>query len=226
MAIHSALGYSDCALPTDGAPTSQHENFEAQPSRSGGDKYRRILDAAIDVIAENGFFNARINEIAQRAGVADGTVYLYFKNKEHILRAAIDSGFQHFFEQIRDGIDRTSTCRDRLELIARLHMEALSQRRNLAILMQTEVRQSANFVEGFSHQHIIDYLNLVRGVIKQGQESGELRTGLSDRVVAHCLFGAVDEIVSSWVFGGRSFDPAATAAQIVDILFRGIHQKD
>ncbi len=203
-------------MPTD--PT-----HDASP-RAGGDKYNRILDAAIDVIAENGFFNARINEIAHRAGVADGTVYLYFKNKDHILRAAIDSGFQHFFAQIRDGLDRATTCRERLEIIAQLHLEALSQRRNLAILMQTEVRQSANFVEGFSHQHIIDYLNLVRGVVKQGQQAGELRVGLSDRLVAHCLFGAVDEIVSSWVFGGRTFDPASTAKQIVDILFSGIHQ--
>ena len=71
----------------------------------------------------------------------------------------------------------------------------------------------------------IDYLNLVRGVVKQGQESGEIRAGLSDRIVAHCMFGALDEIVSSWVFGGRTFEPAGTAAQIVDILFNGIHKE-
>lgn len=210
-------------MASDASTTLPQDQPDSHSARSGGDKYRRILDAAIDVIAENGFFNARINEIAHRAGVADGTVYLYFKNKDHILRAAIDSGFQQFFAQIRDGLDRAGSCRERLEIIARLHLEALSQRRALAVLMQTEVRQSANFVEGFSHQHIIDYLNLVRGVVRQGHESGELRPGLSDRVVAHCLFGAVDEIVSSWVFGGRTFDPATTAAQIVDILFNGIH---
>ena len=224
MAIQRAVDYSECALATDHSHATSSAPLDAQ-GRSSGDKYRRILDASIDVIAENGYFNARINEIASRAGVADGTVYLYFKNKDHILRAAIDSGFQQFFARIREGLDHADTCRARLELIARLHLEALSQRRNLAILMQTEVRQSANFVEGFSHQHIVDYLNLVRGVVKQGQESGELRPGLSDRIVAHCMFGALDEIVSSWVFGGRTFEPASTAAQIVDILFNGIHKE-
>jgi TetR/AcrR family fatty acid metabolism transcriptional regulator len=207
--------------------TSPQPNDAADATaRGGGDKHRRILDAAIDVIAENGFFNARINEIAQRAGVADGTVYLYFKNKEHILRDAIASVFQQFFAQIRDGLDEATTCRDRLEIIARLHLEALSERRNLAILMQTELRQSANFIEGFSHQHIIDYLNLVRGVVKQGVESGELRAGISDRIVAHCLFGALDEIVSSWVFGRRVFDATTTAHEVVDVLFNGIHRKE
>lgn len=202
-------------------PTSTPQ-AAADAQARGGDKHRRILDAAIDVIAEHGFFNARINEIAHRAGVADGTVYLYFKNKDHILRDAIASGFAQFFAQIREGLDHATTCRERLEIIARLHLEALSERRNLAILMQTELRQSANFVEGFSHQHIIDYLNMVRGVVRQGIEAGELRSEISDRIVAHCLFGAVDEIVSSWVFGRRAFEPAAVAREIVDVIFNGI----
>lgn len=208
-------------MATNGTPDAN-----AQQPRNSGEKYRRILDAAIDVIAENGFFNARINEIAQRAGVADGTVYLYFKNKDHILREAIDDGFHHFFARVREGLDATTTCRDRLEVMARIHLETLFQRRNVAILMQTEVRQSAKFVAGFSQQHIFDYLNLVRGVVKQGQLSGELRGDISDRIVAHCLFGALDEVVNSWVFAGRMYEPVPTAAQIVDILFNGIQKKD
>ena len=200
------------------------ESGEAAAPR-GGEKRARILDAAIDVIAENGYFNARISDIAERAGVADGTVYLYFKSKDYILRAAIDAGFVNFFEQVHEVSVSKAPSSAKLESIARLHLEALAARRNVAILMQTEVRQSARFVSDFSHQHIVRYLNLVRDVVREGQASGELNSQLPDRLIAHCLFGALDEIVSSWVFTGRPYDAPTTARQIVSLLMGGIRRE-
>jgi TetR/AcrR family fatty acid metabolism transcriptional regulator len=188
----------------------------------GGDKHQRILDAAVQVIAEHGFFNARVSEIASRAGVADGTVYLYFKNKDHILREAIDTAFRSFFDRAKQEIQTVSSARMQLELLARLHLETLAAHRNLAIVMQTEVRQSARFIAEFSHQHLVDYLNLVREVIRLGQEQGLFREDISDRLVAHCMFGALDEMVSSWVFTGRPFDPDKIASAVMNLIFSGI----
>ena len=188
----------------------------------GGDKHQRILDAAVQVIAEHGFFNARVSEIASRAGVADGTVYLYFKNKDHILREAIDTAFRNFFDRAKQEIQTVSSARTQLELLARLHLETLAAHRNLAIVMQTEVRQSARFIAEFSHQHLVDYLNLVREVIRLGQEQGLFRADISDRLVAHCMFGALDEMVSSWVFTGRPFDPDKIASAVMNLIFSGI----
>jgi len=187
-----------------------------------GDKHQRILDAAVDVIAENGFFNARVSEIASRAGVADGTVYLYFKNKDHILREAIDTAFRNFFDRAKGEIHGVQSARSQLEIVARLHLETLAAHRNLALVMQTEVRQSARFIAEFSHQHLVDYLNLVREVIRLGQEQGSFRSDVPDRLVAHCLFGALDEMVSSWVFTGRPFDPEKTASAVLGVIFAGI----
>ncbi|HWZ12071.1 MAG TPA: TetR/AcrR family transcriptional regulator [Acidobacteriaceae bacterium] len=187
-----------------------------------GDKHQRILDAAVQVIAEHGFFNARVSEIASRAGVADGTVYLYFKNKDHILREAIDTAFRNFFDRAKQEIQTVSSARMQLELLARLHLETLAAHRNLAIVMQTEVRQSARFIAEFSHQHLVDYLNLVREVIRLGQEQGLFREDISDRLVAHCMFGALDEMVSSWVFTGRPFDPDKIASAVMNLIFSGI----
>jgi TetR/AcrR family fatty acid metabolism transcriptional regulator len=188
----------------------------------GGDKHQRILDAAVQVIAEHGFFNARVSEIASRAGVADGTVYLYFKNKDHILREAIDTAFRNFFDRAKQEIQTVSSARTQLELLARLHLETLAAHRNLAIVMQTEVRQSARFIAEFSHQHLVDYLNLVREVIRLGQDQGLFRADISDRLVAHCMFGALDEMVSSWVFTGRPFDPDKIASAVMNLIFSGI----
>jgi len=214
--------------------TSNHGEGDARAQSSGaeaqgglkGDKYQRILDAAIEVIAENGYFNSPVSAIAARAGVADGTIYLYFKNKDHVLRTAIDSAFKDFFARVREALAPVSGAREQLHTVARLQLETLAAHRSLAIVMQTEVRQSAKFIAEFSHQHLVDYLNLVREIVRKGQQEGVFRPEIPDRVVAHCLFGALDEMVSSWVFTGRAFDPQTTAAQLLDVILNGVAEND
>src|SRR5438045_8226047 len=100
------------------------------------DKYQRILDAAIEVIAEHGFFHSRVSAIADRAGVADGTIYLYFKNKDELLMAAIDSAFHGFIGKARSELSKISDPREKLRKMAYLHLHALGSNRNMAIVFQ------------------------------------------------------------------------------------------
>ncbi len=189
---------------------------------AGAEKYQRILDAAVDVIAENGYFNSPVSAIAARAGVADGTIYLYFKSKDEVLRTAIDTTFARFYERVEEEFERVKGPREQLEFIAQVHLESHSVNRSMAILMQTEMRQSAKFIAEFSHKHLVKYIAVVREVIRRGQKEGLFRGDISDGVVAHCLFGAIDELLSSAVFTGRTYDAKATAAQVLDVLFNGI----
>ncbi len=191
----------------------------------GGEKYERILQAAIEVIAEKGFHYARISDIASRAGVADGTVYLYFENKDHILRAAIDSAFVQFSKQVGEALQQTIGIIEKLRVVARLHIETLINNRSLAVILQTEVRQSAKFMEQFSHQYFVDYINLVREIIRQGQQQEVLRPGISDRVAALAIFGTLDEMISSWLYTGRPIDPEQTASEVLDILLNGLSSR-
>jgi len=188
----------------------------------GGDKYQRILDAAIEVIAENGFFESPVSKIAERAGVADGTIYLYFKSKDDVLRAAIDRMAQRFYDGVEREFQRVTDPREQLETIGRLHLETVTVNRSMAVLMQTEVRQSARFIAEFSHKHLVRYSQIVREVIRRGQEQGVFRKDLSDGLVAHCWFGAIDELLTTAVFTGRVYDPKATTAQVLDVLLNGI----
>lgn len=188
----------------------------------GGDKYQRILDAAVEVIAENGYFGSPVSAIAARAGVADGTIYLYFKSKDDVLRTAIDSVFDRFYRQVQDEFRTLTDPRGQLEYVARVHLESHSIDRNMAIIMQTEMRQSAKFIAEFSHHHLVKYIQLVREIIRSGQQQQVFRSDISDGVVAHCMFGAIDELLSSAVFTGRNYDAVATAAQVVDVLLNGI----
>jgi len=189
------------------------------------DKRQRILEAAIEVFSENGFFNSRVSEIAARAGVADGTIYLYFKSKDQILREALDGAFNRFFEEVKAEITRLEDPREQLRVIAMHHLRSLASNRNLAIVMQTELRQSANFIKEFSHQHIVDYLNLVREVVRQGQAKSIFRTEISDRIFANCFFGALDEIVTSWVLSDRPHDLLPAADAVTDLMLQGLAER-
>lgn len=207
-----------------GAVATALENQDALPPVPAGEKYQRILDAAVEVIAEKGYFNAPVSAIAARAGVADGTVYLYFKSKDDVLRTAIDRNFDRFHRQVIEHFQTVHDPREQLEYIAQVHLESGSVNRAMAIVMQTEVRQSARFIAEFSHHHLVKYIQVVREVIRRGQQQGIFRQDISDGVVAHCMFGAIDELLSSAVFTGRSYDAKATAKQVLDVLLNGINR--
>jgi TetR/AcrR family transcriptional regulator, fatty acid metabolism regulator protein len=192
-----------------------------QVNRSA-DKYQRILDAAVAVFAEKGFFTARVADIADRAEVADGTVYLYFKNKEEILMTAIHTAFDAFMSLARTELKKLDDPAERLRRLAFLHLEALGANRNLAVVFQMELRQSTRFLSEFSHHHMIEYLSLVREAITEGQAKGIFRRGMNDKYAANCFFGALDEMVTSWVLSENEYPLSHVADAVVDIFLNGM----
>jgi TetR/AcrR family fatty acid metabolism transcriptional regulator len=203
--------------PTGSAGSGTNRNAE---------KYQRILDAAVAVFAEKGFFNSRISDIADRANVADGTVYLYFKNKEEILMTAINAAFDAFMRHARTELEKLSSPAERLRRLAFLHLDALGSNRNLAVVFQMELRQSTRFLSEFSHHHMVEYLRLVCAAIGEGQARGIFRSDMSDKIAANCFFGALDEMVTSWVLSGHDYHLSNVADSVVDIFLNGMKSHD
>ncbi len=192
--------------------------------RSSSDKYQRILDAAVAVFAEKGFHVARVADIADRAGVADGTVYLYFRNKEEILMSAINTAFDAFVNRARAELSQIASPADKLRRLAQMHLSALGSNRNLAVVFQMELRQSARFLAPFSHDHMVEYLGLVREAIRQGQEEGLFRADLSEKITANCFFGALDEMVTSWVLASHEYPLESTADPVANVILHGLEK--
>jgi len=202
------------SAPADTAPSPVNRN---------ADKYQRILDAAVAVFADKGFFTARIADIADRANVADGTVYLYFKNKEEILMTAINTAFDAFMSLARTELKKLTDPAERLRRLAFLHLDAMASNRNLAVVFQMELRQSTRFLSEFSHRHMVEYLQLVRDAITDGQDQGMFRREMSDKYAANCFFGALDEMVTSWVLSeNEEFHLSNAADAVVDIFLNGM----
>lgn len=195
-----------------------------QTTGSDPEKYQRILEAAIDVIAERGFFNARVSDIAARAGVADGTIYLYFKNKEQILLASISTAFSTFMQRAHAEVKKSDDPRQQLRSLAALHLGGLGANRNLAIVFQTELRQSARFLAQFSKHQLKQYFDLVRKIVREGQRTGLFRAELSDKIVANCFFGAVDEMVTSWILSEHEYSLAGAADAVADVILKGMEK--
>ena len=197
-----------------------------KPGNGTTDKHQRILDAAIEVIAEKGFFHSRVSEIADRAGVADDTIYLYFKNKDELLMASIDSAFHRFIRRASSAISEIQDPREKLRRMAYLHLEGLGSNRNLAIVFQTELRHSAKFLGQFSHNLMVEYFDLIKGVLRDGQARGVFRADISVTIAAHCFFGAVDEIVTSWILSERDKDRdhhlPGLADSVVSVILKGV----
>jgi TetR/AcrR family fatty acid metabolism transcriptional regulator len=188
-------------------------------------KHDRILHAAIEVFAENGYFNSRISDIAKKADVADGTIYLYFKNKEQILMAAIDYAFTIFMNAAKTELATISDPRQRLTRLAALHLESLGANRGLAMVFQTELRQSARFLSDFSHHRLIAYFDLIREVVRDGQAAGQFRKEVSDKIFANCFFGALDAMVTSWLLSERDYNLGGAADAIVDVVLNGMETR-
>lgn len=197
---------------------------QASSPRATGEKYQRILDAAVAVFAEKGFHVARVADIADRAGVADGTVYLYFRNKEDILMSAINTAFEAFMARARVELAKIPSPAEKLRRLAHMHLGALGANRNMAVVFQMELRQSARFLAPFSHQHMVDYLGLVREAIRQGQETGLFRADLHEKIAANCFFGALDEMVTSWVLASHEYSLESTADSIADVILQGLEK--
>ena len=185
------------------------------------DKRRRILDAAIKVFARKGYFGARVSEIARRAGVADGTIYLYFRNKEDILVSLFDEVMAEHIERARREVAGLAGAPARLRAIAAHHLRLFGGNRDLAVVFQVELRHSTRFLERFTASWLQNYFALLGEVIEQGKREGSLRSDLPRKVATKAFFGALDEMVTSWILGRKDYDLAQVADPVVDLFLNG-----
>jgi TetR/AcrR family fatty acid metabolism transcriptional regulator len=185
-------------------------------------KRQRILRAAIDVFASKGYFAARMTDVAEVAQVADGTLYLYFEGKEHLLMSIFDSVLGRFIERLDEEMAKIDDPIEKLSIMVRLHLETLGRDHALAHVLQIETRHSRRFMSLFTRGKLGEYLNRVRDIIMEGQESGVFRGDISPGLATNLVFGAVDEIVMSWLLAERPGDLVRHHRPLVRMLTDGI----
>lgn len=205
MTIHSRM--AKAATTTENAPST---------------KRQRILRAATDVFAQSGYFNAKVSEIAKAAGVADGTIYLYFDGKEDLLINIFREHTRNYLQSLERDLTHGRRPEDRVRIAIRHHLEALGRDRALAIVAQVELRHSLKFMALLSHQEVADYLNILRKIVEHGQSEGVFRSALHPQLVAKAIFGVLDEMVTSWILSEKDYSLADQADPVSDFILNGL----
>lgn len=187
-----------------------------------GDKYEAIIDAAVKVIASNGYHHAKVSQIAKEAGVADGTIYLYFKNKEDVLISMFTEKISRFAGNVRDSLARLERPEDQLRELIHMHFDFLSGDPNMAIVTQIELRQSDRASRIEIGKVVKTYLDMIDELIEKGIEQGVFRQEMDARLARKMIFGTLDEMVTAWVMKDMKYDLKAMADPIFEMFLKGI----
>lgn len=193
--------------------------------RKKGPKYEAIIDAAVVVFAQNGYHNSKVSKIAQEAGVADGTIYLYFKNKEDILISMFEEKMSIFVDRIHREINHVDSVEKKLEIMVEMHFTQLELDPDLAIVTQLELRQSNTNMRYKVNEVLKGYLGLIDAILEEGIKQRVFDPDLNIRIARQIIFGAVDEVATNWVMKERKYALTPLASDISDMLIRGLSLK-
>ena len=186
------------------------------------DKPQQIIEAAVRVFARKGYYNSRVSDIAREAGIAAGTIYLYFKTKDDILVTLFRDKMAEFVDSLRKAIAGEGDAARKVRTLVRLHFSLLEEDPDLAEVVQVELRQGQKFFRGASGQEIGAYFALIGSVLEEGMAEGRFRSSLSVKVATKMLFGAMDQMATSWVLGKRGYRLVDTAAAVATIFLKGV----
>jgi TetR/AcrR family fatty acid metabolism transcriptional regulator len=186
------------------------------------DKHQQIIDAAVRVFARNGYYNSRVSDIAREAGVASGTIYLYFKTKDEILVSLFREKMAAWVSHARTEIAAQPDAVAKIRRLVDLHFSVLENDPALAEVVQVELRQGHKFFRGASAHEVSAYFELIGSILEEGQAAGAIRGDVPVKVATKVLFGAMDQVATSWVLGKRKYRLSDAADAVATVFLRGV----
>lgn len=190
------------------------------------DKGQRILNAAETVFADCGFYNAKVSDIAKEAGVADGTIYLYFKSKDDLLISLFEARMTTVCDAMHAAVSKVSPAAEKLQTFIFTHFKMVNEHPRLAEVLTVELRQSSKFMKEHSNPKFAEYLKILATLIDEGQNAGELDSQVPAPLAARAIFGMVDELALAWLLGDdQKFDIVRAADWVGSLVLRGLERK-
>jgi TetR/AcrR family fatty acid metabolism transcriptional regulator len=180
------------------------------------------LEAAMKVFARQGFYQSTVAQIAKEAGVADGTIYLYFKNKDDILVQFFNYRTKQVFDLFRADVRKADNSLDKLRNLIRRHLTEFQRDRDMAVVYQVETHQNSRLAEAQIREMSKMYQDLVSEIVELGQQEGRIRKDLYVSLVKRFILGAVDEVINTWLHSEKEYDLVSMADPLVELFIRGI----
>ena len=190
---------------------------------SGGEKRDRILRAAVKIFSRKGFFNSKVSEIARDAEVADGTIYLYFRNKDDLLISLFEEKMGEVVADVRRRIAVGGNALEKLRIFIESHMDLLERESGLVEVLLVELRQSTKFLKDYTPVKFFEYLEIISDILEDGKKEGVLRPDLNISIARRAIFGALDELSLTYILSRKpKYHPTVTAAELCRILLEGL----
>lgn len=188
-----------------------------------GNKKSEIIEAAIRVFAEKGFFNAKVADVAREAGVADGTIYLYFKNKDDLLISLFETKMEVILSRFQLALQKTVNACDQLRLFVTSYFQMIYDDQQLAEVFQVELRQSGKFLKDYHNQKFFDFLNLIGNIIHTGQKQGEFSPAFKINTIKLAIFGSLDELARQWILSDEpKYEILKISDEVTDLFLKGL----
>jgi TetR/AcrR family fatty acid metabolism transcriptional regulator len=178
--------------------------METTKSDLKSEKRNRIIEAAVKVFAQKGFYLAKVSDVARAADVADGTIYLYFKNKDDLLISLFEQKMELILQRFQERLQEIVDPVEKLHNLVDLYFELIEEDKDLADVFQVELRQSTKFLKDYHNQKFLDFLSMIASIVQEGMDNGFFRTDLDLDVVKIMIFGTLDEVARQWILGADS----------------------
>ena len=189
----------------------------------GGEKRDRILRAAVTIFSRKGFFNSKVSEIARAAEVADGTIYLYFRNKDDLLISLFEEKMGEVVADVRRRIADGGNSLEKLKIFIENHMDLLEREAGLVEVLQVELRQSTKFLKDYTPVKFFEYLEIISDILEEGRKEGIFRPDLNVSIARRAIFGALDELSLTYILSRKpKYHPTVTAAELCRLLLEGL----
>jgi TetR/AcrR family fatty acid metabolism transcriptional regulator len=179
------------------------------------DKRERILSAAERIFARHGFFAAKVSDVAKEAGVADGTIYLYFKNKDDLLISLFERRMQEVNERLREATAKVAGRGpiEELRAFVKTYLQLVHDEPAAAEVLTIELRQSSKFMKEYENPQFADFLRFLGGIVSAAQDKGQIDGAIPAHVAARMIFGMLDELALAWVLAKQPFGGGASGAR-------------
>lgn len=187
-------------------------------------KREAIIKAAIETFAEKGFHKTKILDIAYKAEVADGTIYLYFKNKDDLLITALSELFDSILTDMKYQIEALPEDESKLTKFIDLHIELITQNVSTARFIAIELRQSPQFYLKYpDFAPLKNYLSFVEKLAQNSIARGDIRE-IDTEALSYLIFGIINFVITEWSIRGN-VDLSRMKTSILDIITLGLYQR-
>jgi TetR/AcrR family fatty acid metabolism transcriptional regulator len=186
------------------------------------ERRKAILDAAVRVFARKGFHGSRVGDIAEEAGVAHGLLYHYFASKDEVLETIFREAWSELLQAFRTVEETDEPAPEQLRKVCAILLRTWDARPELVTVLVREIARTGELQHRL--EDVREAFAVLERIVARGQERGELRDELDPRLTATIVYGALEEILTSWVLGTLPAEVAAAERAVVDVVVRGVAQ--